>query len=99
MRRDGEESFDSDLDVDQEVWQPESIKAFSSQISQFKIENDLDRKLLLGVLVRDSKMKDARRSGARPTASPSEIHHEDIEDVEDISILENTHDRVRISKI
>ena len=52
-----EESFDSNLYDDQDIRCPEAIKEFASMIAQYKIETDLDRKLLLGVLVRDCHIK------------------------------------------
>ena len=48
-----EDSFDSDLDFNTDIWHSREVKEFTSQITQYKIETDLDRKLLLGVLVRD----------------------------------------------
>ena len=79
-----EDSFDSDLDVDQDIRHPKAIKEFISQIARYKIETDLDRKLLLGVLVRDHHLKqDEDRSvdrhlfGSRGELSLSQINVSD----------------------
>ena len=53
-----EDSFDSDLDADPDIRLPKAIEEISSIIiSNYKIEIELDRKLLLGVMVRDSHNK------------------------------------------
>lgn len=48
-----EDSFDSDLDVEEKVHQPESLQEFSSMLGKYEIKTELDRRLLLGVLERD----------------------------------------------
>ena len=48
-----EDSFDSDLDVDQSIRKPQAIPEFVNFITKYQIASDLDRKLLLGVLMRD----------------------------------------------
>ena len=52
-----EESFESELHADQDIRYPEAMKEFANMIAQYKIETDLDRKLLLGVFVRDCHIK------------------------------------------
>ena len=52
-----EDSFDSDLDVDRDIRDPDAVRKFSNQITEHRIESDLDRKLLLGVLVRDHSLR------------------------------------------
>lgn len=48
-----EDSFDSDLNADQDIRLPKAIKEVKIMIDNYKIETGLDRKLLLGVLQRD----------------------------------------------
>ena len=48
-----EDSFDSDLNADQDIRLPKAIKEVKRMIDNYKIETGLDRKLLLGVLQRD----------------------------------------------
>ena len=48
-----EDSFDSSLDVDQDIHHPDTIMEFTKSLGKYRVESDLDRKLLLGVLVRD----------------------------------------------
>ena len=48
-----EDSFDSDLNVEQDIHHLKTVNEFTSLIGKYKIETDLDRRLLLGVLVRD----------------------------------------------
>ena len=45
------------MDIDHALHQPEAIKEFTRSISQYRVETDLDRKLLLGVLVRDAHLE------------------------------------------
>ena len=48
-----EDSFDSDLDLDKDIRDPQAVQKFVEFLGEYKIETDLDRKLLLGVLIRD----------------------------------------------
>ena len=48
-----EDSFDSDLNADQDIRLPKAIEEVKIMIDTYKIESGLDRKLLLGVLQRD----------------------------------------------
>ena len=67
MHEEDEESLDSDDDLDGGVSEEEIhddlshaakvTMQFSSLLSKYQIETDLDRKLLLGVLVRDYHLK------------------------------------------
>ena len=52
-----QDSFDSDLDSVQDIWHPTAVEKFTDKIIEHKIESDLDRKLLLGVLVRDHNLR------------------------------------------
>ena len=95
-----EDSLDSDLDVNTEIWNSLEVKEFTSQIIQYKIETDLDRKLLLGVLVRDyhlnhgsARLPVPRSTVARHSASSTEIQ------IQDISILENSQDHVQLERM
>lgn len=54
---DDSDSFDSDLDIDKDIRKTKSVNEFIQLIGQYTIETDLDRKLLLGVLVRDCHLK------------------------------------------
>ena len=58
-----EDSFDSDLNVEQDIHQLKTVDEFTSLIGKYRIETDLDRRLLLGVLVRDCSLK---KGGTRP---------------------------------
>ena len=58
-----EDSFDSDLDVDQDIRKPQAIPEFVNFISKYQITSDLDRKLLLGVLVRDYHLQREQEQG------------------------------------
>ena len=61
-----EDSFDSDLDVDQDIHHSKAVKEFTGLITHYRIESGLDRKLLLGVLVRDCDLdQDPRPDDAR----------------------------------
>ena len=55
------DSFDSDLDVDLDIRKPKAITKFTDSLSRYHIETDLDRELLLGVLMRDCHLKQHRR--------------------------------------
>ena len=52
-----EDSFDSDLDVDYNIHSERVVKEFISLVGEYKIATDMDRKLLLGVLVRDCHLR------------------------------------------
>lgn len=52
-----EESFDSDLDIDRDIRHPHAVKEFTSMIAHYRIKTELDRRLLLGVLVRDCYLR------------------------------------------
>ena len=52
-----EDSFDSDLDVDHNIHSEKVVEEFTSLVGEYKIETDMDRKLLLGVLVRDCHLE------------------------------------------
>ena len=71
-----EDSFDSDLDVDQDIRHPKVIKGYSSLICRYKIETELDRKFLMGVLVRDCHFEQGATRGSdnRHGLSITEIH-------------------------
>ena len=61
-----EDSFDSDLDVDTDIKELKAVEEFTSLVRRYTIETDFDRKLLLGVLVRDCNIE--KDMATRPTA-------------------------------
>ena len=99
MLRD-EDSFDSDLDINADIWHSQEVKEFTSQITQYKIETDLDRKLLLGVLVRDYHLNhgSARLPEPRSTVDRHLASSTDIQ-IQDISIYENSQDHVQLTRM
>ena len=48
-------SQSSEADIHKDIRQPGAIEELASLIGKFKIKSELDRKLLLGVLLRDSQ--------------------------------------------
>lgn len=58
-----EESFDSDLGVDNGIREPEAVKKFVTFLESYKIESELDRRLILGVLIRDFHNKKMQTGG------------------------------------
>ena len=61
-----EDSSDSDLDLDQDIRGPKEAKKFVQSLKEYKIETELDRKLLTGVLQRDRQQKGETNDQQRP---------------------------------
>ena len=69
-------SSHSDFDLEKDIYKPKSVDELTTLISQYKIETDLDRKLLLGVLVRDYDLKKEELFGiAKIPVEPQLDHH------------------------